>query len=171
MTQGIPHWAAGQTRHFEVLPPETVLTQLGRRKANGSIEFREIPAWRKRHGGWIEIDVSMLEGRLSIEEAVRFIRRRPVTDRERRQDCVRYFRCGDLAAANYFVLRTPTSSIDIHISVYGNLDEIKDRCMHPDRAQMFVDQGAHYAWWSAPGRVTLESIEYERRLPEDASTS
>jgi hypothetical protein len=159
-----PRWDAAQHRDIKVLPTEAFVTHLGRRKADGTVEFREEPAWRI-YGTerWVEVDVSMIEGRLSAAQVVRFTRRRPQTPRERRQDCVRYFESDRLIQANYYPCRTPTAGIPAHVSVYGNLREMAQK-FGTVEAEVLIHQDAHRWWWAKPGRVRLETIEAGRRF-------
>lgn len=159
-------WDARQIRPFDAVPTDAILTHLGRRRVDGTVEFCEEPRWRDpRTERWLEIDVSMLEGELDIADAVRLVRRRPPPANAQAGDAVRYFRAGDLFNAGYYVLRTP-SKIPNHVSVYGDLDAIGtsiNRNLPGDFTAIIHDQGAHQRWWSMGDRVTLKSLELRRR--------
>lgn len=107
----------------------------------------------------------MIEGRLSIDEAARYIRRMPTPEKQRKKDAVRYFHVERLIANDYYILRTPTAGIPPHVSVYGDMTAISADSSQPGRE--LVDIEAHRRWWGRPGRVRLESLEIERRGRDD----
>ena len=90
----------------------------------------------------VEIDVSMLRGRLGINETARIVTKRPPKPSAR----VRYFSTDDLYLNGYFVTLTPSERISNHVSVhFGPPFGIKD-----------VEQAR--ASWADPNRVTLDVL-------------
>lgn len=158
-------WDAPQRRNFTTVPKDAVLTHLGKMIAGGAV-FEEEPLWRESIvERWVEVDISMIEGAKSIEETVQLVRRRPQSRRSRKKDCVRYFIVADLMSAGYVPRRTPTRGNPQHVSVYGDMAAMISRAK-ADFARILIDQPIHQWWWGLPDRVTLESIELARRLPD-----
>ncbi len=156
-------WDDSQLRNFDVVSDGSILSHLGVMRA-GQATFDELPKWRALPERPIEVDISMVEGALTTEELVRVVRRRPQSTRSRKRDCARYFRPADVMNAGYWPLRTPSRGNPNHVSCYGNMDMIMQRT-GTKFADALNDHAAHRWWWSLPGRVTLESIEFARRLP------
>lgn len=159
-------WDEPQARHFDMPRPDGVLTHVGKCRADGSFDFIETPRWRfGETERWVEVDVSMLEGRHDVATSIRTIRRRPATPRELRRGAVRYFVVRDLLEHSYYVMRTPTAGIPNHVSVYGDMDEIMtiSGAGAPDA---MVDMPAHWTWWNRPERTPLASLELERRTAD-----
>lgn len=67
----------------------------------------------RNHPRATESDVSVLVGRLTVEEATVFVRGRPPDP----GDGVRYARAGALRKAGFSVTHTPSRSIPVHASV------------------------------------------------------
>jgi hypothetical protein len=135
-------WRTLQGRPLRwVLPGETI-TQYGTSAAG----FREQPRFDAQFP-MVEMEVSMMLGRVSAQEAARFVTMRPPKPSAR----ARYFNTDDLYRNGYTVLHTPSERIPNHVSVYfGAPFAIND--LQKARAQ-----------WFSPGRVTLESLHQ----PED----
>ncbi|GAA3157884.1 hypothetical protein [Rhodococcus baikonurensis] len=165
MTEGT-RWDAPQTRHFDVPDPESPLTHFGSRLKDGTWKFIDMPKWRSASNDpYVEVDVSMLLGKLTIDEASMRIRRMSVPDREKRKQAVRYFITGKLLENGYYVLQTPSPHNPDHVSVYGNMDEI-DAAI-PAGQPVLISEDAHRAWWTHPERVKLSTLEIERRCRDD----
>ncbi|WP_445160956.1 hypothetical protein ACTXG5_22875 [Mycobacterium sp. Dal123C01] len=97
----------------------------------------------------VEMDVSMLLGRLDVEQTARFVTKRP----PKPSAAVRYFNSDDLYLNGYLVTLTPSERIPTHVSVhFGPPFGIKD-----------VEQAR--ASWADPDRVTLDSLA----LPDDGN--
>ncbi|MBY8861107.1 hypothetical protein K7711_31845 [Nocardia sp. CA2R105] len=151
-------WDGQQRRRFDVVPMDAWLTQHGTKRMDGSgtYNFPETPRWNREGGGKIELDVSMLEGRVSVAEAVQARRRMsPVRPKDR----VRYFLAHDLYDASYLPCRTPNSLNLKHVSVYGNMTKIAQ--WTPPGQDQLSNVQAHRRWWDQPDRVTLESLRTE----------
>ncbi len=158
------YWDERQERWFEAVPTDSVLTHLGRVR-RGSPPFDEEPLWRSSEvERWVEVDVSMIEGELSIEDTVRLVRHRPQRPRDSKRDCIRCFRAGDLIQAGFYPMRTPSRQNPHHVSIYGDMELIMERA-GKEFGHVLIDQPAHRWWWGVPVRVTLESKELLRRLP------
>lgn len=154
-------WDGHQVRHLDVVPEEAILTQAGSRRSDGAFSFDEEPKWRTTSGDrFVECDLSMLEGRHSVDAVWRRIRRMTAPARQRRKDAARYFRAGDLHSNNYYALRTPTRNIPEHASVYGDMAAIE--ALGSGRVPPMVDEQAHRTWWTTTPRVRLELLELER---------
>ncbi|WP_156042387.1 hypothetical protein [Rhodococcus sp. UNC363MFTsu5.1] len=163
-----PRWDDPQVRSVTIVPLGTIVTHVGTRRADGTFKFAETPKWRSMsHDPWVEVDVSMIEGRLEVEDAWRRVRRMTAPAAKRLRDAARYFLADHLYENNYFAMRTPTANIPEHVSVYGDMEEIS--APYPDRKDMLIFEQAHRSWWSEPTRVRLEEIELERVGIEDAA--
>lgn len=155
------HWTGQQVRDMSGVTERTVLTHLGKVRADGTFVFAETPKWRElNHDPWVEIDISMLDGRHSVEQTAKRVRRMTAPLRQRRKDAVRYFDSGRLLDNRYYPMATPTSNIPEHVSVYGDMAAIEEAC--PDAASAMIYEPAHRAWWESEDRVTLEELELER---------
>ncbi|NKS10112.1 hypothetical protein GS580_16870 [Rhodococcus hoagii] len=160
-------WDDPQVRHIEPVPLGTIVTHAGSTRADGSFSFAEEPKWRSTsHDPFIEFDVSMIEGKWTVDEAWQRIRRMTAPLRRRKRDAVRYFLSDHLFSHQYEVARTPTRNIPEHVSVYADLDELV--ATYPRHKQILIFEEAHHSWWSRPERVTLEAIELERVRNDDA---
>lgn len=155
------YWDGPQTRDFEVVPPASILTHVGTRRSDGTFNFAETPKWRSSTTDrWVECDISMIEGRHSVDDAWKRVRRMTAPARRRRQDAARYFVADSLHRHNYAPLRTPTTNIPEHVSVYGDVDSMQSD--HPHRSDILIAEDLHRPWWANPGRVRLEALEHER---------
>lgn len=147
---------------MDEVPESSILTHWGKARADGTCTFIEEPKWRPQfHEPWVEIDVSMMEGRLDVETASRLICRMPLPEKQLKKKAVRYFLTRDLLANRYYAIRTPTAGIPTHVSVYGDMAAIAAAC--PEGAESLVATEAHRSWWRDPNRVTLEVLEIERK--------
>ncbi|MEK8070434.1 hypothetical protein [Rhodococcoides navarretei] len=154
-------WMGRQVRSMSGVTERTLLTHLGRVRADGTFVFAETPKWRElNHDPWVEVDISMLHGRHSVEHTAKRVRRMTAPLRQRRKDAVRYFDSYRLLENRYYPMATPTSNIPEHVSVYGDMAAIEAAC--PDGATAMIYEPAHRAWWESDDRVTLVELELER---------
>lgn len=138
LTKRRPRWAKLARRGWRPVlrgrgsrtPLSGELTQLG----SGS-KFPDQPRWIKQ-----ELDLSMIDGCLDVDEAVRLCFRRPV----RSSDRVRCLSVERLREAGYRLQRTPLPTNPAHVSVTA-----------PVRGSALEK---HQEWWWAPERVTLDKV-------------
>lgn len=156
-------WDDPQVRNVSMVPYDTWLTHLSDRSEPSG--FRELPRWDHEHRGHfrIEVAMSMLEGRLSSEDAQMAVRRMSTI---RRGVKVRRFIAGDLIRASYIPHRTPTRAIPNHVSVYGDLSGISEDSQWGERPEMYNDVDAHMRWWNNPGREPLASLVREEAISD-----
>ncbi|WP_249644399.1 hypothetical protein [Nocardia sputi] len=147
-------WDDPQSRRMDAVPPESWLTQHGRRRADGSYKFTEEPRWERPT--YIEFDVSMIEGRVSVAEAY-FASRR--MSKLTHRDAVRRFRCIDLIQASYMPIRTPNPMNPRHVSVYANMVEVES--WTPPDEEALIALEANKKWWDQAYRIPLQSLAIE----------
>ncbi|QDH47643.1 hypothetical protein PP484_gp70 [Gordonia phage Madeline] len=108
------------------------MTQFG--KMGDRFPFREHPRFET------EFDVSVLRGRLTLEQTVRAIFGRP----PKPGHCARHLDVCKLVAATYRCLDTGNLRNPQHASILASCTE--------------EDIEAHRAWWEDPRRVTLQNL-------------
>ncbi|OZC62105.1 hypothetical protein CH267_00760 [Rhodococcus sp. 06-621-2] len=166
MTERAQRWDAPQKRTVIAVPGGITLTHLGRKRADGTYVFDDEPKWRSiSYDPFVEVDVSMMEGRLSVEEAWRKRRRMTAPAKERRRQAARYFLSDDLWANSYFVFRTPSAYIPEHVSVYADMRYIEEHC--PSGQSTMVFEATHHTWWTSTERVRLSVIAFDQKGAAD----
>lgn len=109
----------------EQVPDEVELTQVGRVKLRQTLNWSRIEiSFRCGPGDADEGYVSMLEGRLSVAQAVPLVAR---GDYEGMADCVRHTTAGLLTKAGFVVRYKPEKTIPGHVGVYPNAEWDSDK--------------------------------------------
>ncbi|MFE5309754.1 hypothetical protein [Isoptericola sp. NPDC056605] len=103
--------------------------------------FRDSPRFEGAPGPVVELDISMLRGRRSVEEAARAVLRRP----PKPTSCVRYFRVVRLLSTGYLAFSSPSASNPDHVSIVIGGTEIRDSPEYRSK-------------WSAADRVPLSDV-------------
>src|SRR5581483_9053194 len=95
----------------EIYDDDVWVTQCGSVKGNSP--FNAQPRW------YAEVELSIVEGRLSLGEAVRRAFRRPAEPEDR----VRYFRARDLRINGYRAYSRPTRANPLHGCIRAPIDD------------------------------------------------
>jgi hypothetical protein len=107
----------------EEVPADVVLTQLGHVKMRCGASWSRINiSFRCGLAATDEGYLSLIEGRLSVGEAVALVAR---GDEEGTADCVRHTEAGSLTKSGFRVVYRPLRTIPGHVAVYpgGEWDE------------------------------------------------
>lgn len=112
-------------------PRSDVLTQASNRDG---ATFPESPRWDRG-----EIEVSAVDGALSVEQLIPRAFHRSAVDR----DTARYLSVALLVQGEYFPVATPSHANELHVSICASADTRVDD---------------HRQWWGRPERVTLAQV-------------
>lgn len=122
--------AKAVARFVDKKPPAgSRVTQIGSKNA-----FHDEPRWHK------ESELSVIDGALSIEDAVRRQFDRP----PQKNDRVRYLSVELMLSHEYQVFASPLPSNDLHCSISAPIKGTSTE--------------EHQSWWRSPVRVTLTEI-------------
>ena len=139
------NWRTPQARVVRWIPPGYWLTQYG----STDQPFRAQPRFEGLQV--VEVEVSMVRGRRSVEETAQLISKKP----PKPAAAVCFFRTADLWLKGYLVAHTPNERNPNHVSVhYGE-------AVTTDRHEIAR------ARWAEPDRVTLDSLA----IPADEAQS
>lgn len=129
------NWRSGQSRLVRWIPPGYWLTQWG------SLDqpFRAQPRFE---GLNVEVEVSMVRGRQTLEKTARLVTHKP----PKPNSAIRFFRTTDLWLNGYVVAATPTRKNPHHASV------------HYKEPVPIESASLAQAHWNEPGRVTLDHL-------------